>query len=657
MNPEDFFHSTGTTVYTDYDPATRTVKVQRGGVMGMSDAGRMSVDRLMDETDISGTSDDGLSIRRGNYDPQFAQAFQQFEAAQPTLPQTTPSPKGFSYRPEVTEGYDQIYTSYSDYDPVSQTVKKKTSGGMLGRTFESRVNVNDVRDPKFAEALQQFQAGQGQPQTTPNQPVTTQPSPDATQPPVQSSLDVRMSRMPYAASVVRDDTSMDPILQQLLYGTGGIGGFVPGAMRAAERTFFDSEGRPIVIPELAAEFTPDQLVAQQLARQQVGSFQPFAGAAESAFRRGIGSLSERQEQQLEQAQKALAVQEEAAKAADTFGIDLTEAADVLRGTGREFDPTLTDRFYDPFEKKVVQQTVEDALEGLAKSDIAARQRDILQGGESAFGSRARLSAAERAEALGKGLAQQLSGIRSRGFLQAQSAAQQELARQEAAERAKSTGLAGLAGQRLTGTLSSAGQLAQGYGQLGNVQGSIGQQQAAAQGAFGQQLTGLGQQVRGNLQQDISGIAGSGAQQQQQTQRELDMQRRALMQAQQAPLQQFQALQPFVAQGIQGAGRGSQVRTQFTPPPNPLTAGLGVGLSALGTVGNLAYPRPTYGNEPINTVSNPVTGINQFSRPEQPVGFYGANPNQFYSAAQPVQPMPMPNPYNQPMPGQTRTLSV
>lgn len=589
MNPEDFFHSTGTTVYTDYDPATRTVKVSRGGVMGMSDAGRMSVDRLMDETDIGGTSDDGLSIRRGNYDPEFAQAFQQFEAAQPTFPQPMPTP------------------------PVA----------------------------------------------TP--PVATQPSPDATQPPVQSFPDVRMSRMPYAASVVRDDTSMDPILQQLLYGTGGIGGFVPGAMRAAERTFFDAEGRPIVIPELAAEFTPDQLVAQQLARQQVGSFQPFAGAAESAFRRGIGSLSERQEQQLEQAQKALAVQEEAAKAADTFGIDLTEAADVLRGTGRRFDPTLTQQFYDPFEQRVVQQTVEDALEGLAKSDIAARQRDILQGGESAFGSRARLSAAERAEALGKGLAQQLSGIRSRGFLQAQSAAQQELARQEAAERAKSTGLAGLAGQRLTGTLSSAGQLAQGYGQLGNVQGSIGQQQAAAQGAFGQQLTGLGQQVRGNLQQDISGIAGSGAQQQQQTQRELDMQRRALMQAQQAPLQQFQALQPFVAQGIQGAGRGSQVRTQFTPPPNPLTAGLGVGLSALGTVGNLAYPRPMYGGQGPAGQNQAQSTTQQGGLPAgATMGFPGGiipfnQPNPYLY--QQGQPLPMPNPYNQPMPGQTRTLSV
>ena len=552
--------------------------------MGMSDAGRISVDRLMDETDISGTSDDGLSIRRGNYDPQFAQAFQQFEAAQPTLPQPTP-----------------------------------------------------------------------------NQPVTTQPSPDATQQPVQSFPDVRMSRMPYAASVVRDDTSMDPMLQQLLYGTGGIGGFVPGAMRAAERTFFDSEGRPIVIPELAAEFTPDQLVAQQIARQQVGSFQPFAGAAETAFRAGIGSLGQRQEQQLEQAQKALAVQEEAAKAADTFGIDLTEAADVLRGTGRTFDPTLTQQFYDPFEQRVVQQTVEDAMEGLAKSDIAARQRDILQGGESAFGSRARLSAAERDEALGKGLAEQLSGIRSRGFSQAQSAAQQELARQESAERAKSTGLAGLAGQRLTGTLSSAGQLAQGYGQLGNVQGSIGQQQAAAQGAFGQQLTGLGQQVRGNLQQDISGIAGSGAQQQQQTQRELDMQRRALMQAQQAPLQQYQALQPFVAQGIQGAGRGSQVRTQFTPPPNPLTAGLGVGLSALGTLGNLAYPRPMFGGQGSG-------GQNQSQFPTQqgglPAGSTMGYPSGVMQMNQPNpylyqqgQPLPMPNPYNQPMPGQTRTLSV
>lgn len=46
----------------------------------------------------------------------------------------------------------------------------------------------------------------------------------------------------------------------------------------------------------------------------------------------------------------------------------------------------------------------------------------MQGGESAFGSRARLTADERRAALGRGLGEALAGIRSRGFGQAQQAA-------------------------------------------------------------------------------------------------------------------------------------------------------------------------------------------------------------------------------------------
>ena len=43
---------------------------------------------------------------------------------------------------------------------------------------------------------------------------------------------------------------------------------------------------------------------------------------------------------------------------------------------------------------------------------SARAGDIGRGGESAFGSRARLGASERREALGRGLAEALGGIRA-----------------------------------------------------------------------------------------------------------------------------------------------------------------------------------------------------------------------------------------------------
>ena len=110
---------------------------------------------------------------------------------------------------------------------------------------------------------------------------------------------------PYVASVTRQERQMDPIIQQLLFGLDGEGGFVPGAMRAAERTFFDEQGRPLVIPQEIAGFSPDQLAAMQLAREQVGAQQPFLRRAEEQFRSGLGAIQRGAGQQLRSQQQAL----------------------------------------------------------------------------------------------------------------------------------------------------------------------------------------------------------------------------------------------------------------------------------------------------------------------------------------------------------------
>ena len=65
---------------------------------------------------------------------------------------------------------------------------------------------------------------------------------------------------------------------------------------------------------------------------------------------------------------------------------------------------------------MVQQTIDDVLEAGDKQDMAQRARDIQTGGESAFGSRARLGASERRESLGRGLAEALGGIRIKRLL-------------------------------------------------------------------------------------------------------------------------------------------------------------------------------------------------------------------------------------------------
>ena len=97
--------------------------------------------------------------------------------------------------------------------------------------------------------------------------------------------------------------------------------------------------------------------------------------------------------------------------------------------GTEYDPSMTEKFFNPFEDQVVQQTIDDVIKAGEQRDIAARAQDIGRGGLSAFGSRARLTADERQQELGRGLAQELANIRQRGFSEAQRTGLSEFDRQ------------------------------------------------------------------------------------------------------------------------------------------------------------------------------------------------------------------------------------
>ena len=515
---------------------------------------------------------------------------------------------------------------------------------------------------------------------------------------------------PYVSRVDKIESRMDPITQQLLFGLDGEGGFIPGAFRAAERTFFDEEGRPIVIPQEIAGFSPDQIRAMELARQNVGVQQPFIDEAMRRGQLGIGALQTGLEDQNIASQRALdeirqgsqfaldqrdrglmdalgGTQEGRGRAIaaeerlrgdlsdlskkgvrDTqrFGMDLARARDVgvaeaqrrrqglseaqqlMRGTTDDFDlAAATQDLQDPFENQVVQQMIEDATAGLAKQDMAQFARDVATGGESAFGSRARLSAGERAEALGRGLAKSVGGLRSQGFQRAQQTAISEDERERATARAAASGLASLgaqdytagtdvgsliqstardqlgaqprlgsqlgdaaqqryaAGTGLGSTLASlgqqdaaararagqtgmgvAGQLADQYGRIGADAAAGGQALSGAQMGYGRFMAGLGDQAQQAGRADAAGLMGIGGMAQELRQRELDAQRAGLMEARAAPLAQYQALMPFVQMAPQGT---TQFQTQFTPPPNAMQAGLGTGLSAFGAIGNYYNP--------------------------------------------------------------------
>ncbi len=179
-----------------------------------------------------------------------------------------------------------------------------------------------------------------------------------------------------------------------------------------------------------------------------------------------------------------------AGAAAGLGGRLGESEARLRQTTGAFDPGMTQAFFDPFEESVVQRTIEDILEAGEQADIAQRARDIQTGGESAFGSRARLSAAERRRALGRGLADRLAAIRSQGFGSAQQTALSEFARQQEAQRAAATGLASLAGQRFGAEEALASRLGSGastrFGAGRDLSQQLGQQ-AQLESAAGERM--------------------------------------------------------------------------------------------------------------------------------------------------------------------------
>ena len=81
-------------------------------------------------------------------------------------------------------------------------------------------------------------------------------------PPIRQPVRRAPDRAPFAASIQRVESGLDPLTKQLLFGLGGKGGFIPGAMRAAEKVFFDEQGQPVVIEEQVAGLTPYQLRAQ-----------------------------------------------------------------------------------------------------------------------------------------------------------------------------------------------------------------------------------------------------------------------------------------------------------------------------------------------------------------------------------------------------------
>jgi len=193
--------------------------------------------------------------------------------------------------------------------------------------------------------------------------------PPTNRPTIQAPVMQTGGNDPFVSGATRIEAGLDPLSRQLLFGLDGRGGFIPGAFRAAERTFFTPEGEARVIPEEIAGLTPDQLRAMEIARQ-TGVQDPYLQQSRQAYERGLGALGQgfgrAEAEQRRAVQDVLGgvSQAEALRgrglagltgalgeagqiargATGIFGAGLRDPESLLRGTLGGYDPRMTEQF-------------------------------------------------------------------------------------------------------------------------------------------------------------------------------------------------------------------------------------------------------------------------------------------------------------------------
>ena len=405
---------------------------------------------------------------------------------------------------------------------------------------------------------------------------------------------------PVLQDIKRRESISDPFVREAYFGSPDTPGIISQATSAANRAY----GRPFQAKGVAG-FSPFANRAMEGAYSGIGGYKPYLGAYEGALRQGMNTIGQRkgllnealgatrrsgQMQQPYFAQAERQLQGGMQDLTSSYGRQGPSARGFQRASLQGFDPRSTQAFYNPFEEQVVQRTLDDAFKQGEISDIGQRARDISSGGESAFGSRARLGAEERRAALGRGLGEALAGIRSGGFDTAQGRAMDEsrfgrgqlgdAARFESglgqsmldARRGYSGDLLGIGGQRGNLARNISGDI---RGISGDI-GGIGQDIAGygrAYGDLGQEYQRLGQGERSELMQYDDASRGM-------KQAGIDAQYAADERNRFAPMQAATYVKGFLPQY---QGGKTQINKTYGMPVDPYSQGIGTFLSAYGAM--------------------------------------------------------------------------
>ena len=254
------------------------------------------------------------------------------------------------------------------------------------------------------------------------------------------------------------------------------------------------------------------------------------------------------------------------------------AGEAMLGSAGTYDPSINAaQFFNPYEDRVVQQTLQDIGEQGELQKMQARANAV---GSGAFGgARSGIMDTELSKNILREQARAAGGLRQQGYESARNAAQQAFENTQQRRMASGQGLGQLGlqyGQLSQADVNQMMGIGQGLGSLAGQYAGMGAQSAN----LGLQQAGLGELAQKQGITDIQTLLSLGAMQRGQQQAELDAVRKSNVERMAHPYQQL----GFLSDIYRGTPT-SQATVTSSSAPSPSTAqqAMGLGISGLGAM--------------------------------------------------------------------------
>ena len=257
----------------------------------------------------------------------------------------------------------------------------------------------------------------------------------------------------------------------------------------------------------------------------------------------------------------------------------TAAGEGLLASAGTFDPsTQVSNFYNPYEKDVIKQTMQDIADQGAIQQQQARANAVSSG---AFGgSRSGIMESELAKNMLREQGRAAGNLRNQGYGAAQAAAQQAFENTQNRRMQASQGIGNLGinyGQLSQADVGQMQSIGQGLGGFANQYAGLGAQSAN----LGLQQAGLGEMAQRSNLSDIQTLTGLGAMQRGQQQAVLDATRNSNVERLAAPYQQLGFLSDMASRTPTSQ---STITSKNSQDPSTAQQVLGLGIAGLGAIG-------------------------------------------------------------------------